>query len=62
MGKSVIQDGKVDGDNVSFSITVKVQDNEMKLDYKGKVTGDTIKFQVQGANGIQLEYNTKRIS
>src|SRR5437660_3330361 len=31
MGKSVITDGKVDGDNVSFTITVKFQDNEMKL-------------------------------
>jgi hypothetical protein len=31
MGKSEIADGKVDGDNVTFTITVKFQDNEMKL-------------------------------
>src|SRR5712691_592815 len=37
MGKSTIMDGKVDGDNLSFNITVKFQDNEVKLTYKGKV-------------------------
>src|ERR1700692_3285641 len=44
MGKSTITDGKVDGDNLSFTITGKIQDNEMKLNYKGKVTGDEIHF------------------
>ncbi len=38
-GKSVIEDGKVDGDAVSFTITAKIQDNEVKLQYKGKLTG-----------------------
>ena len=37
MGKSTITDGKVEGDNVTFNITVKFQDNETKLTYKGKV-------------------------
>src|SRR5262245_24846545 len=30
MGKSQITDGRIDGDTVKFSITVKFQDNEMK--------------------------------
>ena len=33
VGKSVIQDGKVDGDSFSFTITAKFQDNEMKINY-----------------------------
>ncbi|HYP07539.1 MAG TPA: hypothetical protein VER03_15000 [Bryobacteraceae bacterium] len=61
MGKSAIADGKVDGDNVSFTLTVKFQDNEMKLNYSGKVTGDTMKLQVEGA-GFAISYNVKKTS
>src|ERR1019366_8003969 len=38
-GKSTITDGKVDGDSLSFTITVKFQDNEVKLKYSGKAAG-----------------------
>ena len=38
-GKSMIENGKVDGDSITFTITAKIQDNEMKISYKGKVTG-----------------------
>lgn len=63
MGKSTIMDGKVNGDNISFSITVKFQDNEMKLNYKGKVSGDEIKFTVESSSGgLSLEYTAKRVS
>lgn len=60
-GKSTITEGKVDGDNLSFVIVVKFQDNEMKLDYKGKVTGaDEIKFTVETQNGA-IEWLAKRV-
>ena len=61
-GKSTITDGKVDGDNLSFAIQVKFQDNDMKLNYKGKVTGkDEIKFTVEGIQGGQtIEWTAKR--
>lgn len=62
MGKSTITDGVVDGDNLSFTITVKFQDNEMKLSYKGKVSGNEIKFNVEASNGISLDYVAKKIS
>ena len=61
MGKSTITDGKIDGDNISFTITAKVQDNEMKLNYKGKVTGDTIKLSVDFQGGGQtIEWTLKK--
>src|SRR5712664_950350 len=61
MGKSTINDGKVDGDNLSFTINVKFQDNEVKLTYTGKVAGDQIKFHVEGPNGSpSLEYTAKK--
>ena len=62
-GKSVIEDGKVDGDNISFTITVSIQDNEAKLLYKGKVQGDEIKFTVEiPAINQTIEYTAKRVT
>jgi hypothetical protein len=62
-GKSTIMDGKVDGDNLSFTITIKYQDNEMKLNYKGKVKGDEILFTVESADGGQIiEWHAKKVS
>lgn len=53
LGKSVINDGKVDGDNLSFSITANLQGNELKLSYKGKVTGNEMKLtsEISGGGG-----------
>jgi hypothetical protein len=60
-GKSTITDGKVEGDTVTFSITAKFQDNEMKLTYKGKITGDTIKLSSDfGGNGQTIEWTLKK--
>jgi hypothetical protein len=63
MGKSTITDGKIDGDAVTFTITVKFQDNEMKLSYKGKVSGNEIHFTVENpAGGNTIEWNAKKVS
>lgn len=60
-GKSTIREGKVDGDNLSFVITIKVQDNEMTLNYKGKVVSkDEIKFTADGFQGQAIEWLAKR--
>jgi hypothetical protein len=62
-GKSVIEDGKVDGDNISFTITVNVQGTEGKVNYKGKVQGDEIQFTVQiPAINQTMELTAKRVS
>jgi hypothetical protein len=62
-GKSTIEDGKVDGDDLSFSLTVNVQGTEGKVVYKGKVDGDTIKFTVElQALGQTLEMIAKRVT
>jgi hypothetical protein len=61
-GKSTISDAKVDGDNLSFTITIKFQDNEMKLNYKGKVSGKEIKFTVESPMGGQtIEWLAKKV-
>ena len=64
MGKSTISDGKVDGDSLSFTITVKFQDNELKLNYKGKVTGNEIHLTAEMADGggQSFEWHGKKVS
>ena len=60
-GKSTIEDGKVDGDNISFTLTINFHGNEGKVLYKGKVEGDVIKFTVEIPEYQQkIEYTAKR--
>lgn len=61
-GKSTIDDGKIDGDNISFTITINLEGNEAKANYKGKVSGDAIKLTVEVPGLDQpIEYSVKRI-
>ena len=46
-----IKDGKIDGDNISFTILRKMGETEMKITWKGKVAGDEIKFKRESAGG-----------
>ncbi len=62
LGKSTIEDGKVEGDKISFTIKAKFQDNEMTLNYTGKVVSDNeIKLAVEAA-GQTIEWDAKRVS
>ena len=62
LGKSTIEDGKIDGDNISFTITGNFQGNAMKMTYKGKIAGDTITLSADlGADvGQSIEWTLKR--
>lgn len=46
-GETDIKDGKVDGDNVSFTVIRNVNGNEMKSEYTGAVEGKTMKLKVK---------------
>lgn len=63
MGKSEISEGKIDGDTVSFVLTGKFGDQEVKLNYKGKINGNEIKFtsQMAGADGQAIEWTAKKM-
>ena len=63
-GESTIQDGKVEGDTVSFWISLKVQDNDAKVTYKGKLEGDTLKLtaEISGFDAPPFVYVCKRAS
>jgi hypothetical protein len=45
-GEVQIVDGKVDGDNVTFSTVRNGPQGEFRINYKGKMAGDEIKFEV----------------
>jgi len=63
-GDAPISDGKIDGDNISFTQTLEFNGNEVKLLYKGKVSGDEIKFtrEREGGQGRVAEFTAKRAS
>jgi hypothetical protein len=44
-GKEIaIKDGKIDGNNIAFSVTFDFGGQEMKIDYKGVVSADQVKL------------------
>jgi len=59
-GESDIQDGKIDGDNLSFTQVVNFNGNEMKISYTGKVDGDNIKFTRTVGDRPAVEFTANR--
>ncbi len=60
-GEQAITDGKIDGDNISFTVIMKMGDNERKLLFNGTLSGDSIKFtrSMEGMDRKQ-EFTAKR--
>lgn len=62
-GDVAISDGKIDGDDISFTQVMEFNGNQMKLLYKGKVSGGEIKFTRQREGGERsVEFTAKRAS
>ena len=62
-GDVEIKDGKVAGDDVSFSLPRNIGGTEMTVVWKGKISGDEIKFTRTtqgGAGGAPTEIVAKR--
>ncbi|MBZ5625800.1 MAG: hypothetical protein LAQ69_44980 [Acidobacteriia bacterium] len=63
MGESDISDGKIDGDNLSFNVVRSFNGNEVKLSYKGKVTGNEMKLSLQFPGRDEpFEMTAKKVS
>jgi hypothetical protein len=39
-----LKEGTIQGDSISFVEPIKIQDQDVRIEYKGKLTGDQIKF------------------
>ncbi len=61
-GDTEISEGKVEGDDVSFTVVREFNGNQMKMNYKGKLDGDTIHFTVtrEGGEGQGRQFDAKR--
>jgi hypothetical protein len=60
--KSVLTDGRLEGDRLSFSLTVKVQDEEIKTNVTGQVSGGEIRLHVETSTGAAFDYVIKKVS
>jgi hypothetical protein len=62
-GDNPISDGKIDGDNISFTVALSFNGNDIKFLYKGKVAGDEIKFTRtrEGSDQPPQEFTAKRV-
>lgn len=60
MGDAQISNGKVDGDSVTFDVVREFNGNSVTIHYTGTVTGDSIKFKVQGPRGPARDLTAKR--
>lgn len=59
-GSAEISDGKIDGDSISFIVVRNFNGNEVKIAYKGKVSGDEMKLTVD-FNGNELPMTAKKM-
>jgi hypothetical protein len=61
-GERPIENGKITGDDISFSQTMEFGGNKVTILYKGKVVGDEIRFtrQREGGQGQAREFVAKR--
>jgi len=59
-GDADISEGAVKGDDVSFAVVRKFNDQEFKISYKGKISGDIIVFKVQFGDQGEFEITAKR--
>ncbi len=55
-----ISNGKVDGDKISFEVTVEGQNGKMTTKYSGSVSGTTMKLSRESARGTSEVTLTKQ--
>jgi hypothetical protein len=61
-GESAVQDGKVDGDTVTFVENLKFQDMDIRIEYSGKITSaDEITFTRKVADFATEQLVAKRV-
>lgn len=59
-GEQAISEGKVEGDKVSFKISMDRGGETMVQTYTGMVSGSEIKFKREGGRGEPIEFTAKK--
>ena len=59
-GEVNISDGKVNGDDISFSVVREFNGNQFTTKYTGKVSGDTINLTIEGPRGGPQQVTAKK--
>ena len=57
-----IAEGKINKDEISFVEPLKFQDNELRIEYTGKVAGDEIKFHRKVGDFAEEDFVAKRVN
>lgn len=60
-GETEIQEGKVNGDEISFVEMLKVEGQDLRIEYTGKVSADEIKFTRKVGDFATEEFVAKRV-
>ncbi|WP_051670824.1 hypothetical protein [Bryobacter aggregatus] len=60
-GDTAIQDGKIEGDTITFKVTREMGGNSVTWTYTGKVSGKEIAFKREGGRAPQ-EFTAKRVN
>lgn len=61
-GEAAISDGKIAGDEISFSVVRERDGNTFKMNYKGKVVGDELKLTMSmEGRDFQREITAKKM-
>lgn len=56
-----LAEGKIDKDQVSFVENLKFDDNELRIEYTGKISGDEIKFHRKVGDIATEDFVAKRV-
>ena len=59
--KVVLTEGKVSTNGISFVESLKFDDNELRIEYTGKVSGDEIKFHRKVGDVAEEDFVAKRV-
>jgi len=57
-----ITEGKITKDEISFVEPLKLQDNELRIEYKGKVAGDDLKLHRKVGDIAEYDIVAKRVT
>jgi hypothetical protein len=62
-GEIPISDGKISGDEISFTVVREIQGDQVKMLYKGKISGAEIQFKMQReGSDREREFTAKKVS